>query len=203
MDIAEEAHGGAKPCAASFDCAKASTRTEKMICGDKQASDLDFWVASYYRSAVQLSEQPALAGKLSSTIGWRRSGTSAPTCGASGANTGSASRSLVAQCARRNGAPQAARRRSLPRVVVRPPFIRPHGRAAPDPIVDVRRGLARSRSSRSTSRTEGDRNKAAPRHEVARSRSDSVCPRGRSHRPWHLLDAGVRLPMEGTDDLRG
>jgi len=29
-----------------------------MICGDKETSDLDFWVASYYRSAVQLSEQP-------------------------------------------------------------------------------------------------------------------------------------------------
>jgi uncharacterized protein YecT (DUF1311 family) len=47
-----------KPRAASFPCAKASTSIEKMICGDKQTSDLDFWVASYYRTAVQISEQP-------------------------------------------------------------------------------------------------------------------------------------------------
>lgn len=58
MDIAAELGLISKPQPASFDCAKASTRIEKMICGDKQVSDLDYWVASYYRSAVQLSEQP-------------------------------------------------------------------------------------------------------------------------------------------------
>jgi uncharacterized protein len=58
LDIAVALGLTATAHTASFDCARASTSIEKMICSDKQASHLDFWVASYYRSAVQLSEQP-------------------------------------------------------------------------------------------------------------------------------------------------
>jgi uncharacterized protein len=37
---------------ASFDCAKASTRIEKMICSDGEASDLDGQLARAYRDAL-------------------------------------------------------------------------------------------------------------------------------------------------------
>lgn len=49
--------GGAQ--AASFDCAKAGTRTEKMICADKALSALDSELALAFRDAVKLSPTPA------------------------------------------------------------------------------------------------------------------------------------------------
>jgi uncharacterized protein len=49
--------------AASFDCSKATTAVEKMICADAQLSDLDVQVARSYRRAL---ENPADAGPLKS-----------------------------------------------------------------------------------------------------------------------------------------
>src|ERR1041384_6982657 len=37
--------------AASFDCAKAATATEKLICTNQRISDLDEYLGRYYRSA--------------------------------------------------------------------------------------------------------------------------------------------------------
>jgi uncharacterized protein len=42
-------------CAASFDCAKASSATEKMICGDEAISKLDEQLASSYKLALESS----------------------------------------------------------------------------------------------------------------------------------------------------
>ena len=50
---------GGSAGAASFDCARAGTRTEKMICADKALSALDSELALAFRDAVQLSPTPA------------------------------------------------------------------------------------------------------------------------------------------------
>lgn len=42
-------------CAASFDCTKASSTTEKMICGDEAISKLDEQLASSYKKALEAS----------------------------------------------------------------------------------------------------------------------------------------------------
>lgn len=46
--------------AASFDCTKAATKVEKMICADAELSKLDDTLAASYKSALQSSANPAL-----------------------------------------------------------------------------------------------------------------------------------------------
>jgi len=46
---------------ASFDCAKASTAIEKMICSDAELSDLDGRLAQGYRSALERAASPDAA----------------------------------------------------------------------------------------------------------------------------------------------
>ncbi len=50
--------------AQSFDCAKAQTRVEKMICADRGIADLDEYLARYY--AASRAEIPGAAGCLQS-----------------------------------------------------------------------------------------------------------------------------------------
>jgi len=48
--------GSEEASGASFDCAKASTRIEKMICADGETSDLDGQLARAYRTALSNAE---------------------------------------------------------------------------------------------------------------------------------------------------
>jgi uncharacterized protein len=50
---------GAAPLAASFDCAKAATPVEKMICADAELSSADERLADAYKTALQASLYPA------------------------------------------------------------------------------------------------------------------------------------------------
>lgn len=47
--------------AQSFDCAKAQTRIEKMVCADRSLADLDEYLGRYYSAARDLN-QAARAG---------------------------------------------------------------------------------------------------------------------------------------------
>ena len=50
--------GGANRHEASFNCAKASTRIEKLICSDPEVSDLDGELASAYRRSLTSASEP-------------------------------------------------------------------------------------------------------------------------------------------------
>jgi uncharacterized protein len=58
MEIAEVLGLIPKFGPATFDCAKATTRVESMICGDRYAADLDGRAGSYYGTALAISEHP-------------------------------------------------------------------------------------------------------------------------------------------------